>query len=249
MKVSIITATYNSASTLTENIHSVQSQTYKDIEHIIIDGASTDDTVSIAKSFSHIRFISEPDRGIYDALNKGIECASGDIIGFLHSDDLFSDRYTIEHITEAFSRHEADGVYGDLLFVESATSHKVVRTWKSSPFKKHSVQFGWMPPHPTLFLHKNIYAKFGLFSLDYKISGDYDFLIRVMKDRSLNLHYLPEVITYMRVGGVSTGQFRKKMACAAEDYRVLKHNRVSFPLFAIGMKSLRIFLQRLKKSR
>jgi glycosyltransferase involved in cell wall biosynthesis len=158
-----------------------------------------------------VKIISEPDHGIYDALNKGICLATGDIIGFLHADDTFASNTIIQKIADSFSsplgggREGASGIYGNLVFIN--TENKVVRTWQSKPFNRKNVKHGWMPPHPTLFLRKEIYEKHGLFDTTFKIAGDYDFMLRLMTDPEINLRYLPEAITRMRVGGASPVKF------------------------------------------
>ncbi len=220
MKISIITATYNSSAHIAGCLASVNGQTYKNIEHIIIDGASTDNTLEIIKSTIPkgqanrvTQLNSEPDHGIYDALNKGLRLATGDVIGFLHADDTFASSTIIEKIANSFSplggRSPKDrggqhvfstrddkeniihGIYGNLLFVDSKNTNKVVRTWQSKPFHPKNVRHGWMPPHPTLFLRKEVYEKYGLFDTTFKIAGDYDFMLRIMTDPEMNLRYPP----------------------------------------------------------
>ena len=207
MKVSIITISLNSSKTIKDCISSVDKQTYSNLEHIIIDGSSVDGTVEIIKNRNGriSTFLSEPDKGIYDALNKGLDLASGDIIGILHSDDYFASDETISRVVEKFSTEgkNIDGIYGDLLYVKTYPQEKVIRYWKSSPFKYKDLKRGWMPPHNTLFLRKEVYEKHGKYDVSYKIASDIDFMIKVFSDKALHLEYLPEVITKMRVGGVS----------------------------------------------
>jgi len=248
MKISIITATYNSAANIAGCIASVHEQTYPHIEHIIIDGASKDNTLEIIKSTPNrvTKIISEPDKGIYDAINKGIQLATGDIIGFLHSDDLFDSPTTFQHVADAFSSHNGDkvwasGVYGNLIFVNAG--NKVVRTWQSNPFNSRNIKNGWMPPHPTLFLRKEVYQKHGLFDISFTIAGDYDFMLRVMQDTSYKLVHLPEVITKMRVGGVSTGNTKQLLTKSMEDLQALRKNGFKFPWLVLIAKNLRKFPQ------
>lgn len=209
MKVSVITISLNSAATIKDCISSVDNQTYSNIEHIIIDGGSTDRTVEIIQNTKGriSALISEPDKGIYDALNKGLELATGDIIGILHSDDYFATNVTISRIVEKFSNEgiekNADGVYGDLVYVKTLPLEKKTRYWKSSRFKYEDLKKGWLPPHNTLFLRKEVYKKHGNFDTSYKIASDIDFMIKVFSDKTLQFEYLPEVITKMRVGGIS----------------------------------------------
>jgi len=226
MKVSIITVVYNNKKTIKNAIESVLSQTYKNIEYIIIDGASIDGTVEIIKSYGNKidKFISEPDKGIYDGLNKGINLASGDIIGFLHSDDVYTNDEVVKKVVEVFEKYNCDGVYGDLVYV-SKRSDKVIRYWKSGEFSIYKLKKGWMPPHPTLFLKREIYEKYGLFDLSFKIAADYDFMLRVLKD-NLKLSYIPEVLYKMRIGGESNKSLKNIILKSKEDYKALKKNRL-----------------------
>jgi glycosyltransferase len=194
------------------------------------------------------KIISEPDHGIYDALNKGIKLATGDIIGFLHADDLLGSENTLKNIAGVFqSNKNIDGIYGNLLFVNTLNTNKVLRTWHSKPFHHKNVKYGWMPPHPTLFLRKEVYEKHGLFDTSFRIAGDYDFMLRVMKDKEINLHYIPEVITRMRVGGASTGSVKGIIKKSREDIRALRNNGFKFPLTVLAAKNLRKLPQLLKR--
>lgn len=250
MKISIITATYNSASTITSAIESVLEQDYPNIEHIIIDGASKDNTVELVKSYQkdhpNIVFKSEADKGIYDALNKGVSMATGDIIGFLHSDDFFHNRETIEKIVTKLQQSGANGIFGDLQYVNAEKTTKVIRYWKSKPFQPKLLQRGWMPAHPTLFLKKEVYQKHGNFDLTFKIAADYDFMLRILKDNSLNLEYLPEIITHMRVGGASNavGNIKQKMK---EDLKALRKNEIKLPYITLVRKNISKITQFLGK--
>jgi glycosyltransferase len=250
MKVSIITATYNSAKTIESAIESVVDQDYPYIEHIIVDGASSDNTVTIVKSYctenKNIVFSSEPDKGIYDALNKGVSLATGDVIGFLHSDDFFHDEQTLSKVMKIIKETKAEGVFGDLQYVNAEETSKVVRYWKSKPFQSSLLQRGWMPAHPTLFLKKEVYAKHGNFDLNFKIAADYDFMLRILKDNNLNFEYLPEIITHMRVGGASNamGNIKQKMK---EDLKALRKNNMSLPYFTLLRKNISKIPQFLKK--
>ena len=239
MKISIITATYNSAATIKDTLLSVCEQTYSNIEHIVVDGGSTDDTIEIVKSFASVSsWISEPDKGIYDALNKGVQMATGDVIGFVHSDDTLATSTIIEKIVDVFSNEDniekVSGVFGNLVFTNN--ENEVVRTWISKPFTRNNIKKGWMPPHPTLFLRKEIYQKYGLFDISFKIAGDYDFMLRVMNDKDARLVLLPEVITRMRVGGVSTGNLKQLLNKSKEDIRALRNNGSNFPLNVLFWK-------------
>lgn len=245
MKISLITATYNSIQHLPTVLDSIHQQTYPNIEFIVIDGGSTDNTVEYLKqSKLQIQIVSEPDRGIYDALNKGIQMATGDIIGFLHSDDLFASTQIIENIARAFTIPSKSGkegtpdiVYGDLVFVDQQDTSKMVRYWKSQPFKPILIQRGWMPPHPTVFMRREVYEKHGLFNLNLKCAADYEYILRVFRDPTLTIAYLPEVITKMRMGGMSTGGLKNLINKMKEDYWVLKNNQMPYPLLILFAKN------------
>jgi len=230
MRVSIITATYNSAKTLEVCKASVLNQDFKNIEYIIIDGNSKDQTKAIIKasaaSCDTIKWISEPDNGIYDALNKGVSLATGDIVGFVHSDDMLADNTIISKIVNQFKSTNVDGVYGDLQYVEKQNTEKVIRNWKSCEFTPSLLKKGWMPAHPTLFLKKEVYDKHGTFDLSYTIAADYDFMLRVLKDESLCFSYLPTVITKMRVGGASNRSLKNIIKKSREDYRAATTSKI-----------------------
>ena len=251
MKISIITATFNSASHIATCIASVNAQRHRNIEHIIVDGASKDNTLEIIKSSPNrvAKIISEPDNGIYDALNKGIKAATGDIIGFLHSDDTFGSPDTLEKIVKQFETRKKgkkpDGVHGNLLFVDR--QNIVVRTWYGKPFERKNVKYGWMPPHPTLFLKKEVYQKHGGFDTSFRIAGDYNFMLKVMLDKDISLAFLPEIITKMRVGGASTGDSKSLIFKSKEDIRALRNNGFRFPYVVLSFKILRKLPQLLKK--
>ena len=231
MKVSLITACRNSEDFIASTIHSVNNQSYSNIEHIFIDGVSTDSTLDIINSVSTRKkiIISENDSGIYDALNKGLEYATGDIIGFIHSDDFFYDDFVIEKVVSSFEEHHADVVYGDLNYVSKFNQNKVVRRWVSGEFSKDKFFNGWMPPHPTFFMKSSSYRKFGYFNLKYKISSDYDSLIRYTWQNNQRVCYIPSVFTCMRTGGESNRSLERILVKSIEDYKVLRTYR--FPVF------------------
>ena len=230
MKLSIITATFNSEKHLKDCLNSILNQSYKNYEIIIVDGDSHDKTLEIAESFqresSNIQIISEKDNGIYDALNKGINLASGDIICFLHSDDKFYPKTTLFEVVNEFKKQKIDGVYGNLNYISNEVKPRIIRNWQSQPFNIKLLNKGWMPPHPTLFLKKEVYEKHGVFDLNFKISADYDFMLRVLKDETLTFVYIQKVITYMRVGGISNKSLKNIIIKMREDYRAIHDNKI-----------------------
>lgn len=237
MKISIITATYNSACTIRQTIISVNEQTYPDVEHIVVDGVSKDETLEIIYSLPNrvSKMVSEPDKGIYDALNKGIKLAEGDIIGLLHSDDSFASDQTLEIIAQTFQDPNIDLVYGDLQYID--IQQKIIRNWKSCTFTPGLLCKGWMPPHPTVFMKREVYEKHKYFNLTYRIAADYDHMLRVFQDQSLNFRYLPEVITKMRVGGVSNRNLKNILIKSLEDYQVIRTHKMSNPFWVLFQKN------------
>lgn len=246
MKVSIITATYNSLNNLPFVLKSVRQQHYVDIEWIVVDGKSNDGTDVYLKDKDINKYICEPDNGIYDALNKGLNIATGEVIGFLHSDDFLDNSKTLSNIMAVFKNENVDGVYGDLKYVDSENPSKVIRYWKSKPYHPNNLNRGWMPAHPTLFLKKEVYDKHGLFDLSYKIAADYDFMLRVLKDSTLKFYYLPEVITHMRLGGASNKNLSSIIQKSKEDYRVIKKHHLNglLTLFSKNVLKLNQFFKK-----
>lgn len=218
MKVSLITVSYNSSKTIEDTIRSVVNQTYPNIEYIIVDGASKDDTLKIIEKYKDgvSQVISEPDKGIYDAMNKGVQLASGDIVGILNSDDFYAHDKVIENIVDIF-QSGAEGVYADLVYVDPDNTDKVTRKWVSGDYKKGSFKKGWMPPHPTFFVKNEVYKKFGGYSLELRSAADYEFMLRVIHKEEINLGYLPEVIVRMRAGGVSNASLSNRIKANKED--------------------------------
>jgi len=246
-KISIITTAFNSAKTIIDTLKSVSGQSYQNIEHIIVDGSSIDGTIDIIKKYerNNVKIISEPDDGIYDALNKGIRLASGDIIGILHSDDLYADENVLSKIAESFSDSSIDGIYTDLIYVAQNDINKIFRYWKSRDFYPELLKKGWMPPHPTVFLRKSIYEKFGLFDTSYKIAADYDFMLRIFSGGA-NLKYLPFVSYKMRTGGVSNRSISHILCKSNEDLKALRKYGVG-GVYTLLCKNFSKFGQFLKK--
>jgi glycosyltransferase involved in cell wall biosynthesis len=239
MKISIITVCFNSEATIKDTLESVKKQDYFDIEYVIIDGGSTDNTLNIINDHGEIitKVISEPDNGLYDALNKGLANVTGDIIGFLHSDDLLASSTIILDLMTEMKSKKLDGIYGDLEYVAKHDTNKIIRYWKSRKFKFSILKQGWMPAHPTLFLKKQVYDKHGEFNLSYKISADYDFMLRILKDNDLEYGYLPKVITKMRVGGASNRSFKNILQKTREDYLAITSNNIG-GLFSMFLKNV-----------
>lgn len=248
MTISIITITYNSAKTLQRALESVQSQTYKDIEHIVVDGASTDGTKELiaayAKQHPNVRWVSEKDDGIYNALNKGIRMATGDVIGFLHSDDVLYSPDSIGHIAAAFGDETVDVVYGDLQYCNGG---KVVRRWKSNDFNPSALKYGWMPPHPTVYVRSKVYQEVGLYDDWFHISADYDMILRIFT-AGYQTRYIPEVLVSMETGGASNRNTKARLSKTQEDYIALKKNHVGAGYLTVACKQLRKVRQFLRKS-
>lgn len=225
MKISIITVSYNSAGTIRDTIESVLNQTYSDIEYILVDGASKDDTISIIKSYGTkiSKLISEKDNGIYDAMNKGINVATGDVIGILNSDDFYSHSNVIKNVVQKFEK-DTDAVYADLVYVSGADKNKIVRTWKAGKYEVGSFQKGWMPPHPTFFVKKSVYEKLGMFTDQLKSAADYEIMLRFIHKHQIKLNYLPEIIVHMRTGGASNVSLKNRFKANREDKKAWKMN-------------------------
>jgi glycosyltransferase len=231
MKVSIITATYNSAATIGDTLKSLETQSYSDIEYIIIDGASKDNTLDFIRQNNTrvTTMISESDKGIYDALNKGINAATGDVVGFLHSDDLFAYPDAVKDIVATFESTNCDATYADLEYVSKDNTDNVIRLWKSGSYSPEKLKNGWMPPHPTFYMKRDLYEKHGLFDLNFKIAADYDSLLRYLWSNKVKMSYLPRVVMKMRVGGASNRSLKNIIQKTKEDIRALKNNQLFWP--------------------
>ncbi|HMP28843.1 MAG TPA: glycosyltransferase family 2 protein [Saprospiraceae bacterium] len=244
MKVSIITSTYNSASTLRDTLESIANQSYTTIEHIIIDGLSTDSTLDIVKDFTHVaKVISEHDKGIYDAMNKGIDHATGEIIGILNSDDFYTYQNALQDVVAVFKENEVDCVYADLDYVDQKDTSKVVRKWKSGNFHQDSFSRGWMPPHPTFFVKKHIYEKYGTFNLEMGTAADYELMLRFLEKHQCSVAYLPKTIINMRTGGASNMSFSARLKANRMDQKAWKINGLKPSLFTTVLKPLRKIVQ------
>ncbi|MEQ1553444.1 MAG: glycosyltransferase family 2 protein [Ferruginibacter sp.] len=240
MKISLITVTFNAEKFLSHCIESVQNQTYKNIEHIIIDGNSTDNTVSIIKQFQSkiATWISEPDRGMYDAINKGINLATGDVIGILNSDDMLASANAIEEIVKTFNEQQVDSVYGDLEYVDQQNSDRVFRAWKGKTYNRNLFRMGWMPGHPTFYIKKSAIDKFGGYENHYYTAADYEFMARYLYKHKISSYYLPQLIVKMRTGGASNVNFKQRIRANRRDYLAMKVNSIPMPFLVSVLKPL-----------
>ena len=248
MKISIITATYNSADTIRDTLRSIQQQDYPYIEHIVIDGGSTDDTLRIVNEFPHIASaISEPDKGIYDAMNKGISLCTGDVIGILNSDDIYADQHVLSDVAKMFHDPKVQASYADLQFVQRDDINKVVRTWKAGSYSKKSFYYGWMPPHPTFFVRKEVYEKAGLFNIELHSAADYEFMLRVLLKHLMPAAYINRVTIKMRMGGISTASLKNRIKANMQDRLAWKINQLTPLPFTMYLKPIRKLGQFFKK--
>ncbi|MDB5287607.1 MAG: glycosyltransferase [Mucilaginibacter sp.] len=231
--------TYNAEATIGACICSVISQIYNNIEYIIIDGASTDSTLAVIKEYeNHInKIISEPDKGIYDAINKGIGLATGDIIGVLNADDFFSGPTVLHSIAAAFNSVEADILYGDLNYIDKKGN--IVRKWRSGEYKHGKFNHGWMPPHPTFYCKKELFEKFGNYSLCFGTAADYELMLRFIHLKQAPVYYIKQVLVKMTVGGVSNSSYKNRIKALYYDLKAMYINEINFPLIALIFKPLR----------
>lgn len=228
MKISLITTTYNSSATLRDTMESVLGQTYTDVEYIVVDGASNDGTVEIIKEYEprfcgRIRWISEKDKGLYDAMNKGINMATGDIVGILNSDDFFTSNTVLQSVAEAFF-DDIDAVYGDIHFVRPSDLTKSVRYYSSRNFRPWALRFGYMPAHPSFYARRELFEKYGVYSLNYRLAADYEMMVRLFRKAKIRYKYLPVDMVTMRTGGMSTRSVRNRLQLTVEDAKACREN-------------------------
>ncbi len=246
MKISIITVVYNNERTIKEAIISVLKQTYSDIEYVVIDGNSIDKTVQIINEYSDQLgyFISEKDKGIYDAMNKGIKASTGDVIGILNSDDLYRDTSVIETVMNEFIENPTlDIVYGDLVYVKNNNVDKVVRYWKSNPYYKCFFETGNVPPHPSLFVKREVYEQVGYFDLNYELAADYEFMLRMFKKFDFKSKYINKVIVKMRLGGATNQSFSNIKRQNFEMLNDWKNNNLDVPFLLMPLRIIKRFIQ------
>lgn len=242
MKVSIITVTYNRNATLQHTIQSVLNQTYDNIEYIIIDGASTDNSISIIQKYEskfdgRLKWVSEPDKGLYDALNKGIKIATGDIIGILHSDDFFTTNNIIEQIVSSFQNNkECDAIYGDVHYVKSENLNKCIRYYSSKVFHPKLMKLGFIPAHPTFYMKRECYQQFKWYKTNYKIAADFEFLLRVIYKGKIRIQYLPIDMVTMRTQGISTSGWNSHKIILKEHLQACRENNVYTNIFLLSIR-------------
>lgn len=249
MKISIITVSFNSAKTIRQTIESVLAQDYPDLEYIVIDGNSKDETVDILKSFQgKIKFISEPDKGIYDAMNKGVKMATGEVIGTIGSDDFYPNNQIISNVVKTFSQAGTDAVYGDIQFINPDDIHTVVRFWKAGEYKYNNWLNGWMPPHPCFYVKKEAFEKYGYFKTDFTCSGDYELMLRMLYKNHLSVQYLPLTLMTMRNGGTSTASLKHRYRANMEDRKAWKINQIEPHWYTLWLKPIAKIVQLFKKA-
>jgi glycosyltransferase len=249
MKVSIITVCYNSAKTIENTIQSVVSQDYKNIEYIIVDGLSADGTLELIHNYQSkiAKLISEKDEGIYYAINKGIAAATGDIIAILHADDFYTNSQTISIVVDAFEKKNIDTVYGDLQYVDRTDTDKVTRNWISGKYQKQNFLKGWMPPHPSFFVKRDCYSKFGVFNTTLRSAADYELMLRFLYKHNCSVEYIPQVLVKMRVGGKSNVSIMNRIKANREDKKAWELNGLRAGMFTFIRKPLSKLGQFLKK--
>ena len=237
MRISVITVTYNSASTLKTTLETVRDQDYSDREHILVDGGSTDNTVDIIKQYPHVtNWITGKDKGLYDAINKGIKMATGDVIGILNSDDFFPDKQVLSDIAKAFSATNADAVFGDIAFVRPGKLDKIIRLYSSGKFSPSKFAYGYMPAHPSFYVRKSCYERYGLYKLDYKIAADYELLMRFLYTHKISYTYLKRILVYMRTGGVSNQSAMSRYTLNKEIIKACSENGVRTNMGILSLK-------------
>lgn len=251
MKVSIITVVYNGVETIRDCIESVLGQTHPELEYIIVDGESTDGTVELVKTYGDrvSRFVSEPDKGLYDAMNKGIGLAAGEVIGFLNADDMYRHKDVVKHIIQQFAETGVDGVYSDMLYVDRIDLNKIKRYWASGTYKHGDFLWGWMPGHLSFFARKRVYDQYGLFRLDLKSAADYELMLRFIHKHRISLAYLHETTIVMREGGVSNANLTNRVRANQEDRMAWELNGLKPYFFTLMLKPLRKIVQLVQRER
>jgi glycosyltransferase involved in cell wall biosynthesis len=245
MKISIITVSYNAVSSIEACVRSVLDQDHPDVEYIVVDGASNDGTLNVLEKYKQrfAKFISEKDEGLYHALNKGIAMATGDVIGILHSDDFYTTSSVLSQYAKVFEKQKCDAVYSDLYYVDAIDTDKIVRKWKSGPYTHGAFLNGWMPPHPTFFVKREIYERCGNFNLEFKTAADYELMLRFIHKNQIKLSYFPEYTIKMRTGGQSNSSIKNRVYANREDRKAWKVNGLKPRFYTLYLKPLRKILQ------
>ena len=245
MKVSIITIVYNNRETIADAIESVLGQTYPNIEYIVVDGLSTDGTVEVVKGYGDriTKFVSGKDSGLYDAINKGIRMATGDVIGLLHSDDIFYSKDVISAVVDEFITRGSDSVYADLVYVDRENPDRVIRNWKSGNYNRNNFIYGWMPPHPTFYVKREVYERFGLYDTKFRSAADYELMLRYLYKHGISTAYIPEYFVRMRVGGKSNVSLKNRIRANKEDYKAWHINGLQPRFYTRFLKPLRKLTQ------
>jgi len=248
-KISIITVSFNSAKTIKETIESILIQDYNNIEYIIIDGGSSDETIDIVKSYSEkiSYFISEKDNGIYDAMNKGIKAATGDIVGILNSDDFYPNSFVLSNVAKSFKKYNCDAVYGDLVYVKEKDTTQIKRYWQAGNYNTSKIKNGWMLPHPTFFVKKVMYDRYGLYNTDLKSAADYEMILKLLYKENISVQYIPMILVKMRMGGASNSTFLNRIRANKEDGLAWTKNQLNKPMFVRIKKPLQKVIQFFKK--
>ncbi|MBC7384394.1 MAG: glycosyltransferase [Bacteroidia bacterium] len=238
MKVSIITTVLSNRKCLSDAMESVLNQVHDDIEYIIVDGGSTDGTVELIRSYGNkvTKFLTEPDEGMYDALNKGIQMATGDIIAIINSDDFYVNRHVISQVVHAFEEHKCDAVYSNLYYISNTDKEKIIRTWDAGRYHYDSFYKGWMPPHPAFFVKREVYQKYGSFNTRLKLSADYELMLRFILKHKIKIYYLPKFFIKMRVGGNSNRNLTNRLKANMEDREAWKINKIKPGFFTLLLK-------------
>lgn len=243
MKISLITVSFNSGATIRDTIESVLAQSYPEVEYLVVDGASKDNTVSIIREYEErfggrLRWVSESDRGLYDAMNKGIRMATGDVVGILNSDDFFSSADVLERVAQTFADESLDAVYGDIHFVGADDLKKCVRYYSSRMFEGKWMRLGFMPAHPSFYMRRECFERFGMYKTDYKIAADFEFLLRSIFIGKARTRYIPMDMVTMRTGGASTAGLNSHKIIMREHLRAFRENGVYTNRFLLSLRYL-----------
>lgn len=243
--LSIITVCYNSEKTIEDTLRSVASQSYAKIEHVIVDGGSTDNTLEIVKQFPHVaKVISEPDNGVYDAMNKGLMLAEGDVIGLLNADDFYANDTVLNKVAAVFEDSKIQACFADLVYVDQNDTSRVIRYWKSKPYEYQLFKYGWMPAHPTFFVRKDIYKQYGLFDVTYKIAADFELMFRLIEQRQITTRYIDKVLIKMRTGGTSNKSLKN---ITTQNIEIIRKLKSVYPDFSLSCFVLQKLLNRTRQ--